>query len=45
MFCHAWDEDVCKVLWCDSNSKYAFETTTEADTMVCGDVCTLRMGG
>jgi hypothetical protein len=34
--CHAWDEDACKILGCDSNSKYAFEATTEADTIVGG---------
>ncbi len=36
--CHALDEDVCKVLGCVSNSKLAFEATTQADTMVCGHV-------
>ena len=34
--CHAWDEDedACKVSGCDSNSKFAFGATTEADTMI-----------
>ncbi len=32
--CHAWGEDASQVLGCDSNSKLAFEATTEADTMV-----------
>jgi hypothetical protein len=36
--CHAWDEDACEVLGCDSNSKLAFGATAEADTMVCGHV-------
>jgi hypothetical protein len=36
--CHAWDEDACQVLGCDSNSKLAFGATTEADAMVCGHV-------
>ncbi len=35
---HAQDEDACKVLGCDFNSKLAFGATTEADTMVCGHV-------
>jgi hypothetical protein len=36
--CHALDEDACKVLGCVSNSKLAFEATTQADIMVCGHV-------
>jgi hypothetical protein len=38
--CNALDENACKVLGCDSNSKLAFEATTQADTMVCGHTLT-----
>jgi hypothetical protein len=33
--CHVCDEDACQVSGCDSNSKFAFGDTVEADTMVC----------
>jgi hypothetical protein len=36
--CYSRDEDACKVLGCDSNSKLAFGATTEVDAMVCRHV-------